>query len=137
MIAAASKKLQEELSDKLTGSVSEDGGLTQEEKPAPNGVAGVSKTEEKKEKVEEEGGEKKEWRQSLQEDQMIQTLNTSPKARRHLSSESLSSNFSSPPLFIFSPPSLQVMSQKVEVKIQHGNALFLLARRRRKMCLNS
>jgi hypothetical protein len=98
-LAAASQKLEEELlSARQSGSVEEDGhATTGSEKPAPNGVAGGGTKTEKKPAVkgqEEEVKEKKkeEWRQSLQEGNMVQTLDSSPKTRRTHSSESEASD---------------------------------------------
>lgn len=89
---AASLKLQEVVSrEELLGTVQDDSGKTTE-KPAANGVV------EARERKGREGGrgegEKKEvmkeqWRQSLPEQDMkIEELETSPKARRPLCSES-------------------------------------------------
>ena len=102
-ISAASQKLEEELlAAEKSGSVFEDGRTG--EKPAPNGVAaGGTKVEKKEEREEgkekreereegkkkrEEGKKEEDWRQSLQEGDMIQTLDSSPKTRRTHSSES-------------------------------------------------
>ncbi|CAI8049930.1 Leucine-rich repeat and calponin homology domain-containing protein 1 (Fragment) [Geodia barretti] len=99
-LAAASQKLEEELlSARQSGSVEEDGRTTTgSEKPAPNGVAGGGTKTEKKPAVvkgqEEEGKKKKkeECRQSLQEGDMVQTLDSSLKMRRTHSSESEASD---------------------------------------------
>ena len=90
---------EELLSARQSGSVEEDGrATTGSEKPAPNGVAGGGTKTEKKPAVvkgqEEEGKKKKkeECRQSLQEGDMVQTLDSSLKMRRTHSSESKREN---------------------------------------------
>ena len=74
LIAAASQKLLEELSSKLDGSVEGDG----KSEPTSNGVVGGR----------EKGETGKEWRKSLPVSDVIETLDSSPKTRRTLSSES-------------------------------------------------
>ena len=76
LIAAASQKLLEELSSKLDSSVEGDG----KSEPTSNGVV--------VEGGREKGETGKEWRKSLPVSDMIETLDSSPKARRPLSSES-------------------------------------------------